>query len=97
MTAGAFGRQLALNSRQAHLIGTLRRADESWLELWDLAKRAGYTAKVTAANVRELRRRGLMVTRPVWGGCSTVEVSLAGAPGRFATTEPKDGPSPRRA
>ena len=67
-----------LTPRQQHLIGTLRRADENWLELWELARRAGYTIKITAANVRELRRRELVVTRPRWYGLSNVEVSLRG-------------------
>lgn len=67
-----------LNPRQAHLIGVLCRADEHWLEMWDLAKRAGYSAKITAANVRELRRRDLVVTRPIWYELSTTEVSLRG-------------------
>lgn len=46
--------------------------------MWDLAKRAGYSAKITAANVRELRRRDLVVTRPIWYELSTTEVSLRG-------------------
>jgi DNA-binding MarR family transcriptional regulator len=66
----------ALSPRQAHLIGVLRRADESWLELWELAQRAGYTSKITAANVRELRHRGLIVTRPTWYATSATQVSL---------------------
>lgn len=67
-----------MSPRQAHLIGVLRRADESWLEMWELAQRAGYSTKVTSANVRELRKRGLVVTRPHWYGLSNVEVSLRG-------------------
>lgn len=67
-----------MTPRQQHLIGVLRRADENWLELWELAQRAGYTAKITSANVRELRRRGLVITRPKWYGASSVEVSLRG-------------------
>ena len=65
-----------MTHRQAHLIGILRRADEDWLELWELSRRAGYSIKITAANVRELRRRQLVVTRPNWTGLSTMEVSL---------------------
>jgi hypothetical protein len=68
----------ALTPRQAHLVGVLRRADESWLPLWELSQRAGYTVKVTAANVRELRLLGVVVTRPMWNGLSTIEVSLRG-------------------
>lgn len=68
----------AITPRQQHLIGVLRRADEPWLELWDLAARAGYTVKIAAANVRELRRRQLVVTRPRWHGLSATEVSLRG-------------------
>jgi hypothetical protein len=68
----------SLPPRQQHLIGVLRRADESWLQLWELAQRAGYTSRVTAANVRELRRRRLIVTRPCWYALSATEVSLAG-------------------
>jgi DNA-binding MarR family transcriptional regulator len=67
----------ALTPRQAHLIGTLRRADGQWLELWELSRRAGYSIKITAANVRELRRLGIVVTRPNYNGLSTTEVSLA--------------------
>jgi DNA-binding MarR family transcriptional regulator len=70
--------QHALTPRQAHLIGTLRRSREDWLELWELSRRAGYTIKITAANVRELRRLGLVVTRPTWNSLSTIEVSLRG-------------------
>ena len=66
----------ALSPRQQHLIGVLRRADENWLQLWELAQRAGYTAKITSANVRELRRRELVVTRPCWYALSNVEISL---------------------
>src|SRR6516164_7108605 len=66
----------SLTPRQAHLIGTLRRSREDWLELWELSQRAGYTVKITAANVRELRRRGVIITRPMWNGLSTIEVSL---------------------
>ena len=68
----------ALTPRQAHLIGTLRRSRKDWLELWELSQRAGYTVKITAANVRELRRRGVIITRPMWNGLSTIEVSLRG-------------------
>jgi hypothetical protein len=68
----------ALSPRQAHLIGTLHRSREDWVELWQLSRRAGYSVKVTAANVRELRRRELVVTRPVWDGLSPIEVSLRG-------------------
>jgi hypothetical protein len=67
-----------LTPRQTHLLGTLRRSREDWLELWTLSQRAGYTIKVTAANVRELRRLGVVITRPVWDGLSTIEVSLRG-------------------
>jgi DNA-binding MarR family transcriptional regulator len=68
-----------LTPRQVHLLGVLRRADENWLQMWQLAKRSGYSSKITAANVRELRRRDLVVTRPVWNlGPSTTEVSLKG-------------------
>jgi hypothetical protein len=66
-----------LPPRQAHLIGVLRRADEPWLSLWELSQRAGYTVKITAANVRELRARGVIVTRPLWYGLSNTEISLA--------------------
>jgi DNA-binding MarR family transcriptional regulator len=66
----------ALTPRQAHLIGVLRRADESWLELWELAQRAGYNSRTAAANVRELRRRGLVITRPNWYATSATQVSL---------------------
>jgi hypothetical protein len=68
----------ALTPRQAHLLGVLRRADENWLQLWQLAQRAGYTSRITAANVRELRRRRLVVCRPCWYALSATEVSLAG-------------------
>jgi DNA-binding MarR family transcriptional regulator len=68
----------ALSPRQQHLLGVLRRADESWLQLWELAALAGYSSKVTAANVRELRRRELIVTRPCWYALSATEVSLRG-------------------
>jgi hypothetical protein len=67
-----------LTARQAHLLGVLRRSREDWLELWELSQRAGYTIKMTAANVRELRRSGLIVTRPTGTGLSTIEVSLSG-------------------
>ena len=67
-----------LTPRQAHLIGTLRRSRKDWLELWELSQRAGYTVKITAANVRELRRVGVIVTRPMYDGLSTIEVSLRG-------------------
>jgi len=71
-------REDALTPRQAHLVGVLRRSREDWLELWELSQRAGYTVKITAANVRELRRRGVIITRPMWNGLSTIEVSLRG-------------------
>jgi hypothetical protein len=48
----------------------------------ELSRRAGYSVKITAANVRELRRLGLVVTRPVWNGLSTIEVSLRGPAAR---------------
>jgi hypothetical protein len=57
---------------------TLRRSRKDWLELWELSRRAGYSVKITAANVRELRRLGLVTTRPIWDGLSTIEVSLRG-------------------
>ena len=66
-----------MTHRQAHLIGVLRRADSHWLPLWELSQAAGYSIKVTAANVRELRRLGVIVTRPAWHGLSQTEVSLA--------------------
>jgi hypothetical protein len=67
-----------MNARQAHLFGVLRRADESWLELWELARRAGYTSRATVANVRELRHAGIVVARRTEGErLSAVEVSLA--------------------
>lgn len=65
-----------MTHRQAHIIGVLRRSSEDWLELWELSQRAGYTIKITAANVRELRRQQLVVTRPCWTGLSVTEVSL---------------------
>jgi hypothetical protein len=68
----------ALSPRQQHLVGVLLRADDDWVELWELARLAGFTLKTTAANVRELRRRGLVVTRPHWYGLSAVDVSLRG-------------------
>jgi hypothetical protein len=67
-----------LSPRQAHLLGVLRYADENWLELWTLAKRADYGIALAAANVRELRHRQLVVTRPIRGQASAIEVSLAG-------------------
>ena len=60
----------------------LQDQDENWVELWQLAQRAGYTSRITAANVRELRRRRLVVTRPCWYALSATEVSLAGPEGR---------------
>lgn len=65
-----------MTHRQAHIIGVLRRSSEDWLELWEVSRRAGYSIKTTAANVRELRRQRLVVTRPCWDGLSTIEVSL---------------------
>jgi hypothetical protein len=60
------------------LIGILRRSREDWLQLWELSRRAGYSVKTTSANVRELRRRELIVTRRTWYGPSVIEVSLRG-------------------
>ena len=78
LTVSATTTARALTPRQAHLLGTLRRSRRDWLELWELSRRAGYTVKFTAANVRELRRQGLVVTRPTWNSLSTIEVSLRG-------------------
>ena len=65
-----------LTDPELQVIQALRDADESWLELWLLAKRSCLRSRQATCAIRSLRKRGIVCKRATKGGLSRIEVSL---------------------